>query len=583
VMGFLVSGNSNLAASLKNQDGLLLQDISDKRNVDGRSHNISTNVNFSKLQKNRGNSFSGNLGISSNRSISDQLIDTRTLYYNNVTRELQKDSLLSRNILSENSGERFSVGLSYNIGFKRSKKDSLLRHSLSLNYQGSISNNNNQILTYVQDNDLMPKYVDSLSSLATSLSVNQSLGISFNRSRKNARLSVGINAVPIFIRSHYPQLGQTVTNNQFNYAPTLGYNQTLSKGKTININYNGGSTAPSLSQMQPVRNTQNLQNIIIGNPDLRPYFSHQVSASYNYIEQKTGMSFLTRISASAIQDQIVSNVILIPDTLNAFKTETRYLNTNGNSNVSGQYSVNLPLKKNKLSLSYTGTLGTFNRPAFINNIRRFNSGTNLSQRFGGNLNLKTLSIGTAVGYAYNSSTNVINTSFLGEIYDQALARGTTFFQTHNYTFSVNGNLRLKKLTANFSTAYSSNRSINESAPDLSRTITNLNTTMFTQLTVRKSYFITVSASQQRNWGFREIVNPVLINASLRKSFMKNRALSLNINANDLLNQGNNLSRTISGNSIIDNRSNLVTRVISASVTYNLSKFGGKNIRVDPDM
>jgi hypothetical protein len=69
---------------------------------------------------------------------------------------------------------------------------------------------------------------------------------------------------------------------------------------------------------------------------------------------------------------------------------------------------------------------------------------------------------------------------------------------------------------------------------------------------------------------------------MSKAFFKDQSLSININANDLLNQGNNLARFVSGNSIIDNRSNQITRVFTFGINYNISKFGGKVFRVDAD-
>ncbi len=57
---------------------------------------------------------------------------------------------------------------------------------------------------------------------------------------------------------------------------------------------------------------------------------------------------------------------------------------------------------------------------------------------------------------------------------------------------------------------------------------------------------------------------------------------MSIRGNDLLGQGNNLSRMVSGNTIIDSRSKQQTRVISINLSYSLSTFGGKHFAVDDD-
>ena len=92
-----------------------------------------------------------------------------------------------------------------------------------------------------------------------------------------------------------------------------------------------------------------------------------------------------------------------------------------------------------------------------------------------------------------------------------------------------------------------------------------------------------NTSKRINAGYAlQNTNPFIINANLSKSFLKSQALSINVNANDLLNQGNNLTRYVSGNSIVDSRMNQVTRVFTFGLSYNLSKFGGKDFRVDAD-
>jgi hypothetical protein len=68
-------------------------------------------------------------------------------------------------------------------------------------------------------------------------------------------------------------------------------------------------------------------------------------------------------------------------------------------------------------------------------------------------------------------------------------------------------------------------------------------------------------------------NPLIINANLSKTFFKKKLAALSIQGFDLLKQGNNLSRFVSGNSIIDSRTNQLTRYFTFNLSFNLQKFG----------
>jgi hypothetical protein len=57
------------------------------------------------------------------------------------------------------------------------------------------------------------------------------------------------------------------------------------------------------------------------------------------------------------------------------------------------------------------------------------------------------------------------------------------------------------------------------------------------------------------------LNYVIWNASVSKKFFKNDNLELSIEANDLLNQNINTSRTVTSNSIIDSKANVIQRYI----------------------
>jgi len=67
-------------------------------------------------------------------------------------------------------------------------------------------------------------------------------------------------------------------------------------------------------------------------------------------------------------------------------------------------------------------------------------------------------------------------------------------------------------------------------------------------------------------------NPLLINLNLEK-FIFNKRASIKLSGFDLLAQGNNQQRTVSGNTTTDTRSNQVTRYFLMSFNVMLEQFG----------
>lgn len=583
--GLSYNVSDNLNTSFNSQSGVIRQDLNNNNQSKSKSPMVFANMGLSKILKNAKSSLLLNIGMSSSTNSSNMNISTNTLYYNKDTKVLEKDSLLSRNLLSENNSQGFNLNFSYNVGLKK-PKDSLARHSLSFNYNGSINRGSSDISTFVLDNkNKNAHYVDSLSTNYTSLVINQSLGINYNYSNKNTRYSFGFNARPSLLSNNYINLHQKINNHTLNYSPSINLSKTIAKGKILSINYSGSNNNPTLNQLQPIRNTQNLQNIVIGNPNLKPTFQHNISSNYNYVHNKSGISLQTGLNFSTIQNEIVSNVILLTDTLNSLKQETRFENTNGNYNLRSNYNLNIPIKKNKYSISYSGSMGLSNRAVFINNQKSFNKGINLSQNVNGAILLKMVSFNTGASYSFTSNSNAVNLNSINDITLIGLGQinGATFFKTHNFRVNFNGSLRLKKLSLNTSLNYSLTHNDTEFDYNNVKNIKNLNVSFSTRATIKKTYQLGLNAAKQINKGYAlSNTNPLIINANFSKRFLKNQSLSLTINANDLLNQGNNLARYVSGNSIIDSRTNQVTRVFTFGLNYNISNFGGRNFRVDPD-
>jgi len=391
------------------------------------------------------------------------------------------------------------------------------------------------------------------------------------------RYNLGFTANSNMLNNHDLKHGQTTANDVLNYSPTLNYSKTLAVGKILSLSYQGNNQSPTINQLQPVRNTQSLQNILVGNPDLKTSFTHNLNANFNYV-QKSGRSLQVGLIASAIQNEIVSDVIFLPDTLNSLKQITRYENINGNYQVGSNYSLHIPFNQNKYSFIYSGRLGFSNRAILFNHQKNSAEGFNFSQQLMGNLSFKKITLSGQFSYTLTNNNSGSQYGYQSIGVSQIVA--PIFFRTSSFGALLQSNLRLETLRLNANVAY--NTSHNDGpAEQVVRNNTNINMNLGGQLTIRKSYFVDFGATKTANYGYAmPTPGPLLINAGLGKRFLKYQALNMSIRGNDLLGQGNRLSRTVSGNVIIDSRNQQPTRVFSLNLSYSLSNFGGKNMRVN---
>lgn len=517
-IGATFQRSENINTNRSNQRGIIRQDLTNDNTSVGKSPNLNISASWSKRFKKKNRSLSANMFLSTASRTADQQIKSTTVYYDAKTLALLKDSLLNRQIEANNRNLATSINVNYNHPLKQ-PKDSLASRKLGLAYSVSFANSDNTTLTYVNNKNNQFNLVDSLSNLYDSQSISQNANVNYSYNSKKLTYNFGVSVRPTTLIGNYRGIQQRIKNSVVNYAPNFNLSKMISQTKTLSVRYAGNSISPSATQLQPVRNTQNLQNVIIGNPDLKPSFNHSINTSYNYVHLATGRSFQGGISMSTTQNQIVRNVVLIQDTLNSLKQETRFENASGGFDVNGNYNVSLPFSKNKYNVSVNGNFGFNNTISFADNVKYFNKGMLVSQTVSANMTTKKFNANAHASYS---------------------------FSTNNFTLNSGTNRNIE--TWNFSVS--------------------------TRATLFKTYRFGATANKRINTGYAiQNNNPLLIGASFSKIFFKKRSLTFNANAHDLLNQGNNLYRSIVGNSVVDSQSNQITRYFTFGLTYNLQKFG----------
>ncbi len=360
--------------------------------------------------------------------------------------------------------------------------------------------------------------------------MNQDIRLGYRHVTKASNLNVGISLVP--------QMSQSINlidankniprRNVLNVAPFLRYRYRLGKNRSFNMMYNGRSSQPSMTQLQPVADKSDPLRIVIGNPDLDPTFTHSLRLRFQDFNAEHQRSIMAMIDGSFAQNSIVSTTEYNPETSGQI---TRYLNVNGVWNIRGMNMISFPMPfcktlsfNNHLMLSYANNIG------YTNGLRNRSGSLGVGESFGLAWRPDNLELELRPRYNLQNVTNTVQSSNNRTVHTY----GGSFYA--NYTTPI-GIVLNTDLNYDATSGYS------------------------------KGY-------DTRTW---------MWNASVSYQFLRDKAATVTVRAYDLLGQKSNIRRSVTANDITDTRYNSLTRYVMVSVSYKFNTFGkGKQPNADFD-
>jgi hypothetical protein len=516
----VIQGTNSVSANDAIQTGVTRRDL--KTQSTGRQKNPNLNADFSMARKFKktGRIFSLAILAGSGLASNSTDLNNQIRYYDAETGLPVKDSLLNQLVDDRNRTTNLNANLTFTEPLNK-KTDTLVKKNLDFSYLFTLNHTNNSLDTKNRDMMGNIQEVDSLSNTYTSSFSKHIIGVNYRFETKKLSYVLGINGQPTLLTGSYEGRTDKINRAGFNISPIARFNYMLSSKNQLNVFYSGNSTEPNFNQLQPVRDTRNLQNVVVGNPKLKAAFNHLISFNYNHSEPKNGSNLQLGVRGALTQNQVVSNTVLIPDVLDGFKQETHYLNTNGNYNIGTNYYWSLPFAKKKFTFELVGSLNYNHRISFAEQVKNIGEGININQRTGLRMNRRWIMLHTTASYNYNSNV-----------------------------FSIAGFNSNKIQTWAFS--------------------------MDSRVFILKSLILGLNAGKTINQGFSvAATNPFIINGSIEKTFFKNRQASVKLEGNDFLNQGNNLNRSVIDNTTTESRTNQITRYFLLSFTWNLQSFQGQ--------
>jgi Outer membrane protein beta-barrel family/Carboxypeptidase regulatory-like domain len=406
---------------------------------------------------------------------------------------------------------------------------------LEFNYNYTYNRNNTVNNTYDYSNASHDfKSFDSLFSNSYKFTSNSNR-FSLNYRIQNTKFNLGVGSGIQFtgFNSLNTTKDITVAHNYINLTPTVNFQYTFSKTRHLRFNYSGRTGTPSASQLQPLTTTSDEINYQVGNPALKPQFTHSLRMLYTSFDPVTQRVMFATINASTIVNDIQSAIV--PNAKGG-QTST-YVNLNGTYNLSGYFNYGFALKKPKSNLN------------FITNV-------NYSQS-------QTLQ---------GDSSQAVSNSYIHNY-----TKNTTLAETISWTTNLKKNFDMNFSSAStYNIATNARQNLNYFSQILSAEITAYTNSGWT-IATNFDYTYT----NNRTPGYNASVP--LLSPSIAKQLFKKKNGELRLSVFDLLNQNTSVSKTVSLTQSVDTRTNTLTRYAMLTFTYNLNNFAGAQQKRMPGM
>lgn len=366
-----------------------------------------------------------------------------------------------------------------------------------------------------------PEWNDTLSNQFRNDFFNQRLQVGFRQVTKAINLDVGVALVPSMSRSKDLILSERNIPERWlwNFAPYMRFRYKMSKSRSMNIDYRGNTSEPSLTQLQPVADYSNPMRVVVGNPDLKPSFRHNLRVRFQDFDMMSQRSIMAMFNVNMTQNSIVSKTTFNPETGGQI---TSYTNVNGNWGADMFSMISLPFRNKNWQFN-ANLSARYNQSIGFNNGQRNRSGS--------------INFNPSVGIAFRP-----------EDWDIEL-RPYYGLQTTRNTLQRNNNRDVHSYGGRFSGTWY--------AP--------FGLVVNTDL----SYSNSTGYSQSYN------TSEWMWNASIAYQFLSDRSATISIRGYDLLQQRKNVRRSVTANYIEDTSYNSLTRYFMCTLSYRFNTFGKK--------
>ena len=189
---------------------------------------------------------------------------------------------------------------------------------LEFSYRGNFRSTTSDKLVYDNMRDgIWPsgtvtdqEWNESLSNSFRNKFFNQEFSLGFRQVRKAYNLNVGISVNSAMSKSKdlINSARDIKERWAWSVAPYARFRYKFTETRNLNFFYRMRAQQPSITQLQPVADESNPKNIIIGNPELKPTFNHNINLRFGDFAQGAQRSIMAMMNVDFAQNSIVSDV-----------------------------------------------------------------------------------------------------------------------------------------------------------------------------------------------------------------------------------------------------------------------------------
>ena len=371
--------------------------------------------------------------------------------------------------------------------------------------------------------------VDSSSAYYTNNVLYNRLGTTFRLSLKGLNVSAGVAGQQLQLKGNYsiqknlPDLQDPINKTYFNWIPNMNVNWQVTKSSFVSLGYIFNVSEPSVSQLMPISDVNNLAYKTEGNTELQPQRSH----SFNLTVMRFNISNMSSIYAMATYQSYVSQItynqtITLVNNI-GLQTISRPENVSGGNSFSLFGGSSFPIIKTKLTMNLNVGVNSSSSPTFINEVK------NTTQNIG-----------------YQAGTSLNLTAFPKLVFGIS---GRINFNDITYSFRKEQNQNIRNYTASYSAKWQF---------------------------LAKSFFETnfdYSVYKNEKLGFNQTIP--MMNASVRQLIGKNNRVEMRFAAFDIFNRNQSISQTGAQNYILRSQANTLARYFMLTLSYNIKGFETK--------
>jgi hypothetical protein len=472
--------------------------------------NAASTLLLRKKFAKKGRTMSSTITQSFNRSNSTGSQFTEQLFYTN--NNLINDSILDQQNIRKGENTSYSANLIYTEPLG---KKSLLEFNTYLSK--SIGSSSRKIFDRNEITDAYDLLNTRLTNEFNSEYTYSGGGMSFRSNQKKYSFATGLSLQSAVLDGENISAKTRISQSFQDILPNANFRYNFSQTKNLNIDYRTSTNQPSITQLQPVLDQSNINRQVIGNPDLKRSYVHNLNLRFFSSKILAGKSFFSTLNASTTNNSIVNYDSVLPNRT----VLSRPVNVNGAYRVNGSMNYGFGIKKLKSRLGFGLNAGLNNNISYANGLLN---------------TIVTKSIGPSMTYSY----------ILDDVIDINL--------TARYSFSKTSNEINPTLNTNFLTK-----------------VFGADMTNYLPFNIVLNQSLNYAINTGRAEGFNTSV-PIW-NASFSKFFMKNKRAELKMSAFDLLNKNIGISRNVSQNQIVDRSYNVINQYFLLSFTYSLQKSG----------